>query len=635
MINRRGFVRSLGTSTLLAAWAKAKAWLAAAVPSAQSQGPVQAGGVSAERPYSIESLPSLRAGRGTFELCEFRIPVRGEGIEGLNPFRASELALDAEFTLPSGKTMRVPGFYSEDYVPRGHKGVPVDGSAGWRIRFSGPEVGPYRFRVELRVKGKLVATQEGPSFRLEKSSNRGMIRISRISPRYLEYDAGASFFAVGQDAAWTTDVTKTIPGAVIASPNLPWDEAFPRWFSRMGQNGANWARVFMKPNFYLETGEPWAWSLENAWRLDQVLEIARQNGIHICLCFNPERSDDGACYKGAMDLFRASNTAWGRLLSAHQVGFGQFYTDPFCAEMYRDKIRYVVGRWGYSPNIFSWELWNEIGTVSSTNGVGQWCREMTAYLRAVDPWRHLIKASTSHEWLPEYWGEDNGDLNDVHPYFGWSGDEDPKNLGSFLPEFSSGAYATGRPFIVGETGIAREVTTKYGLAGDLADKDVTCFHLHEALWGGLFSGAVGTGMVWYWDEHTDRHQCYYRFRAISNFVEDIEFNKEGFTRGETACTSTDQLRLFELVGKRTRLLWIRHRDLSWYGLAVEGKKLQPVEHATLTLTAVQAGRYHVEYWNTQQGKLLRSEELVVTGTSLDVPLPDVQSEMALKVRWVK
>jgi hypothetical protein len=255
---------------------------------------------------------------------------------------------------------------------------------------------------------------------------------------------------------------------------------------------------------------------------------------------------------------------------------------------------------------------------------------MTAYLRAVDPWRHLIKASTSHEWLPEHWGEDNGGLNDVHPYFGWSGEEDPKNLGAFLPQFSAGVSATDRPVIIGETGIVREVTTKYGLAGDMADKDVTCFHVHESSWGGLFSGAVGTGMVWYWDEHVDRHQCCYRFRAISNFVEDTEFNKEGFMRGETACSSTDRLRLFELVGKRTRLVWIRHRDLSWYGRAVEGKKLQPIEHATLILPAIQASQYRVEYWNTEQGKLLRTEVVEATGTSLDVPLPDLQSEIALR-----
>jgi hypothetical protein len=232
----------------------------------------------------------MQAGRATFELCEFKIPVRGKWLEGLNPFRAGELALDAEFMLPSGKTMRVPAFYSEDYILRDHKGTPAKGSVGWRVRFSEPEAGSYCFKVELRVKGKLVVTKEGPEFTLRRSSSHGMIRVSRLASRYLEYDDGASFFANGQDVSWTTDVTKTIPGVKISCPDLPWDEALARWFGRMGQNGANWARVLMKPNFYLENGEPWARTLKNAWRLDQVLELARRNGISICLCFNPREA---------------------------------------------------------------------------------------------------------------------------------------------------------------------------------------------------------------------------------------------------------------------------------------------------------------------------------------------------------
>jgi hypothetical protein len=139
-------------------------------------------------------------------------------------------------------------------------------------------------------------------------------------------------------------------------------------------------------------------------------------------------------------------------------------------------------------------------------------------------------------------------------------------------------------------------------------------------------------MVWWWDEHVDRHQSYYRFRAISNFIAGLEFNQEGFTRGEKAIVSTDRLKLLELIGRRSRPLWIRHHDLSWYGLAVEKKKLQPVEPASLTLTGVQAGPYRVEYWNPEEGKLLRTVELAATGTVLDIPLPEIRSEIALKVR---
>jgi hypothetical protein len=357
---------------------------------------------AAESVNSIGHIAPPPAGLATYELWEFKVQVREEGLEKSSPYHAAEIALDAVFTLPSGKTMRVPGFYSQDYIASDSGAMPVDGSKGWRVRFSGPEAGAYKGKVELRVKGKLVASRELPPFTLAKSKNHGIIRVSRTAPRYLEFEDGEGYFPVGQDVCWTTDVTKSIPGAICAAETLPWDKAYSRWFGRMGQSGATWARVFMKESFFIDSGEPWAWELEKAWRLDQVLDLARKNNIHICLCFNPERSDEGTAYKGSMDIFRASNTAWGRLLASQQLTYDQFFLNPLTHEMYRDKIRYVVARWGYSTNIFSWEFWNEIESVEPKEGIFAWMREMTAHLRSVDPWHHLIKSSAHHEWSPEF-----------------------------------------------------------------------------------------------------------------------------------------------------------------------------------------------------------------------------------------
>lgn len=592
-----------------------------------------AAGSAAAGSFSMGPIRSVTASTlAANELVEFKVPLQGGGWEEVSPFRASEIAVDAEFVCPSGKRIRVPGFFTQDFVASGSAATAVQGSKGWRIRFSGPEAGSYKGSAELRVKGKLAATCALPSFTLAKSRSHGMIRVSRSAPRYLEFADGTGYFPVGQDVCWTTDVSKSIPSAKLAAPTLPWNEAYARWFGRMGESGATWARVFMKPNFYMETGEPWAWELESAWRLDRVLEEARKNDIHVCLCFNAERSDEGGAYHGSMDLFRASNTAWGRLLRSQGLGFDHFFVNSLCREMYRDKIRYIVGRWGYSPNIFSWELWNEIGTVEKREGMDPWIREMTAFLRAADGWGHLIKSSSSDAWEPERWGAEDGDLNDVHPYFGWSGEEEPKNFGEFIPRHSAALYAAGRPFIVGETGIAREVSTSYGLAGDLADKDVTCFHLHEALWGGLFSGAVGTGMVWWWDEHVDLHNGYFRFRAIANFVADIQFNRENFVRGPEAYPSTDELRVLDLIGRQSRLLWIRRTGLDWYSLAVEKKTFPPVDDAIIELTGLEPGTYRVEYWSPEEGKLLKSAELAANKSSLQVCLPQVRTELALKVR---
>jgi hypothetical protein len=571
----------------------------------------------------------------THELVEFKVPVHGDELSRLNPNRASEIAMDAEITLPSGRKMRVPAFFTEDYTPTGGGNAsPVAGTQGWRIRFSGAEPGAYKGKVELTLHGKPAATRELPAFTLARSENHGIIRISKTAPRYVEFEDGANHFPIGQDVCWTTDVTKSIPGAIVSSQTLPWDESWLRWFGGMGKNGANWARVFMKETFLIDAGEPWQWELEKAWRLDQVLGMARKNNIHICLCFNPERSDAGGAYKGGMDIFRSSNTAFGRLLASEHRGFEQFFIDPGAREMYRDKIRYIVARWGWSTNIFSWEFWNEIEAVEPKEGKYKWMREMTAYLRSVDPWHHLIKSSAHHEWSPEYWGADNGDLNDVHPYFGWAGWEGTQNLGEFLPEFSSGVYATGRPFLIAETGIAREVTTPLGLAGDLADKDTTCFHVHEALWGGLFAGAAGSGMVWWWDEHVDKFNAYFRFKELADFVADIQFNHEAFIRGETAAVSTDSLVFFELIGRQTRLLWLRQRDLGWYSLAVEKRQFTSIAPSTLTISSVEPGAYRVEFWSTEEVKLLQSAEVTARNGTLQISLPAIGRELALKVRPV-
>ena len=244
----------------------------------------------------------------THELAEFKIPVSGDDLPGLSRYRAAEIALDAEFVLPSGRKMRVPGFYSQDYkATGGGNASPVEGTAGWRVRFSGPEVGAYKGKVELRIKGQVAAARELPGFTLAKSGNHGMIRVSKTAPRYLEFEDGTSHFPIGQDVCWTTDVTRTIPGAIISSKDMPWDESWKRWFTRMGENKATWARVFMKETFLIDSGEPWQWELEKAWRLDQVLEIARRNNIHICLCFNPERSDAARLTRAAWTFSRVEH----------------------------------------------------------------------------------------------------------------------------------------------------------------------------------------------------------------------------------------------------------------------------------------------------------------------------------------
>ena len=70
-----------------------------------------------------------------------------------------------------------------------------------------------------------------------------------------------------------------------------------------------------------------------------------------------------------------------------------FLTDVGARKLFKQKLRYIVARWGYITNLFSWEWWNE---VKLTDGLGDlalltpWLREMNLYLGEIDPHRHLI-----------------------------------------------------------------------------------------------------------------------------------------------------------------------------------------------------------------------------------------------------
>ena len=64
----------------------------------------------------------------------------------------------------------------------------------------------------------------------------------------------------------------------------------------------------------------------------------------------------------------------------------------------RRKYRYILARWGYSPAIMAFELFNEVENTDAAHQgrwaeIAAWHREMAGFLRANDPNRHLITTS--------------------------------------------------------------------------------------------------------------------------------------------------------------------------------------------------------------------------------------------------
>ena len=79
--------------------------------------------------------------------------------EAANPFDPEAVALDVEITPPSGKAIRVPGFFGREFERRleGRREVLQGGADGWRIRWMALEPWPHTLVATATLAGKVVA----------------------------------------------------------------------------------------------------------------------------------------------------------------------------------------------------------------------------------------------------------------------------------------------------------------------------------------------------------------------------------------------------------------------------------------------------------------------------------------------
>lgn len=84
--------------------------------------------------------------------------------------------------------------------------------------------------------------------------------------------------------------------------------------------------------------------------------------------------------------------------------------------------------------------------------------------------------------------------------------------------------------------------------------------------------------------------------------------------------------------KDLAVLWLQNRDSDWYN-QTQGK-VQPVDATTVTLTGLQNGKWSVETWETWKGSMLGSQSVVARNGQMQLRLPVLKTDVALKLRRV-
>lgn len=468
--------------------------------------------ISDDRPLSISEVNLASSAVPKWGLQEITLNLSATYSNAFDP---DQIAVDARFKSPSGRIVSVPGFFFQDYSRnlRGSGEVLTRKSLPeWKVRFAPTEVGHYTVSVSARDATGATARSKTLEFDCTASSDHGYVRVAHADSRYFSFDDGRSFFPIGANVCW-------------AGSRGTFD--FDTWLPHYGDAGCNYFRLWLGPgwtNLALERiGSPadrygaGKIDLASAWRLDYVLSLASRHGEYAMLCidsYNDLRINE----EGNYPYWNEStlNVRNGGPIATP----AEFWTNAEMQRLYRNKLRYLVARYGWNTHVMSWEFWNEIDGISQsayrTVEVREWHRKMGAYVRSIDPWAHLRTTSfgssdgnPSIDSLPEM------DYVQTHCY-------GATDTAAALSSYQIAKEAYGKPHYVGEFG------TSAGASDSQLDPEGVA--LHNGIWSTTCSGLAGAAMLWWWDDFIEPKKMYPQFAALSEFVKGIDFQHEDFHR---------------------------------------------------------------------------------------------------------
>lgn len=526
-----------------------------------------------------------------------------------DPYDEQDIKITAEFSPPSGGTIRVDGFIYEEYlrtVEDGRERFAFAGRPVWKIRFSPAETGRYTYSVTVRTRRGTSTPVKG-EFATVDSMRPGFVRVGKTGSHF-EFTDGRPYFAVGHNVCWTTEDAPL--------------SGYESYFAKMSRAGENFSRIWLCSwGIGLETEDLHTFDLEDAWKMDYILTLAEKHGIYLKLClenfwdFTKEKKSPywtehgGFCREGRDFFAKAEARNWTKR-----------------------KYRYAVSRWGYSPNILAWELWNEMDYALADKDLAmEWTREMAVFLRSVDPNPRMITTSLgmNNVW-PELWKMPELDFVQIHSYI--------RRLGSVFTrsELDAAAYVRheiarvddfGKPYLLSEFGY---LVTKDDPGMNAVDK--TGIHLHNALWSSALSGAAGTCMLWWWDTYIEKNNLYYHFESLTKFLRHEEGRMMSL---EPVAGEGKNFRVLGLRDDEGGLFWIQNKNNTWYRCAAQGARMKSLKGVVLKLSNLVPGRYAVEWWNTYDGSIITEFETDVPRGILKARPPAAASDIACKVKRLR
>lgn len=476
-----------------------------------------------------------------------------DSTKGINPFLEWQLDIDAQFThTTSGTVKNADGFYFADFSRdtsnadfRKWKWVQEETPTYMRVRFAPPEPGTWQCQVAVKTRDTSF-TFSPFTFEVLRSNNPGYVKVGD-SKRYFTL-GNETFFPSGQNlVSPRCEFCFTNGHMDLPDENNPAAQSLESWMLKptvmkgfimfqdhmrsLAANGGNYFRELLIPQ---NQGLEWEklgnyyGRMNRAWEIDEQVFLAEELGLWIQLNlqiqFALEADDNRIFWNWSADpqdrRHYSKNTPCAnpynlQIKSTKNDDPNTFFSDPTARKFYKQKLRYIVARWGYSTKMAVFGMASEIETSCTDSPVCvAWMEEMGKYLKKDLAINQLLTPSflgIYHD--PENYENriiamDEYDMSTLNWY-----SASPTKFEYVAQTIDNFNETFQKPFFYGEMGNA-----------DLYNCDTARIEWIRDAWFSALSGNAGVGLNWDdpFDDELRQHLGY-----IHDFMGGIDFDNNG------------------------------------------------------------------------------------------------------------
>lgn len=435
-----------------------------------------------------------------------------------NPYLQEDISLDLVFTSPSGKNMVLPCYFEE----MSGKNISI-----WKARFLPQESGEYQYHFLLKSKGIESDKSLNGVFTVSPAKNKKGI-LHKNNFWTFKYDDGTLYRGLGENICWESrdnDDSKFFK-VLHEDKKYNYEEMLPALSNHGGDYFRTWICSWNLPidwksgfnNSRYQSSDEY-FNPSAIAKMDRLINLSESLGLHMMLTLGEGTHDERN----------------GR----YQTSTADFFVNEKAKAQYKNRLRFIVARWGYSPAIGAWEFFNEIDNVQFRNSknpidaahIVQWHDEMSAYLAELDPYDHLITTSISHRDLEGLNAIKNIDFNQKHIY---------KNNLALPTTIEKYSHEFQKPYVIGEFGYEYDWQKNFDLFAEEMDSD-----FKRGLWYGLFSPTPILPLSWWWEYFDKRGTDKYLSR-VRVILDEMMVSGKGSFEKSNAISDNKEVEIYSM-----------------------------------------------------------------------------------------